>query len=156
MAVDLPEPLIAYLADRDAQRADRVRDFLASLTDYERGLVHDAAVMGYVQGLMRDRSEGMPKDSQVMALVVDACLAMPDKYPTVNAEFEERTATVEYFVQCQQPDESWEQASSTTTDPKVIVEQREAQRRTRPDFEFRLARRATRVIVETERTPEEA
>lgn len=83
---DLPAPLIAYLADRDAERADRVRDFLASLTDYERGLVHDTAVMGYVQGLMRDREEGCPKDWAVMALVVDACFAHPDLYPTVNAK----------------------------------------------------------------------
>lgn len=82
---ELPEPLLAYLAQRDAQRADAVTAFLASLTDRERGLVHDAAVMGYVQGLMRDRSDGVPKDSRVMALVIDQCLAMPDLYPTVNA-----------------------------------------------------------------------
>lgn len=81
----LPESLVNYLSARDAERADRVAAFLASLTDRERGLFHDAAVMGYVQGLMRDREEGCPKDSQVMALVVDACFAFPDLYPTVNA-----------------------------------------------------------------------
>jgi len=85
MSETLPESLISYLAARDAQRANRVADFLASLTDRERGLVHDAAVMGYVQGLMRDREEGCPKDSQVMSLVVDACFAFPDLYPTVSA-----------------------------------------------------------------------
>ena len=83
---ELPEFLITYMQQRDAERADAVAAFLASLTDRERGLFHDAAVMGYVQGLMRDRSEGCPKDSQVMALVVDACFAFPDLYPTVNAE----------------------------------------------------------------------
>ncbi|MEU9333171.1 hypothetical protein AB0D49_08395 [Streptomyces sp. NPDC048290] len=86
VAAALPAPLIAYLAERDRQHADAVTAFLERLTDYERGLVHDAAVMGYVQGLMRDRSEGCPKDSQVIRLVVDACLAHPDLYPTVNAE----------------------------------------------------------------------
>ena len=85
MSRDLPEQLVTYLTERDAQRADAVTTFLASLTDRERGLFHDAAVMGYVQGLMRDRAEGCPKDSQVMALVADACLALPDQYPTVNA-----------------------------------------------------------------------
>lgn len=83
---ELPEFLITYMQQRDAERADAVAAFLASLTDRERGLFHDAAVMGYVQGLMRDRAEGCPKDSQVMALVVDACFAFPDLYPTVNAE----------------------------------------------------------------------
>ena len=149
---DLPEPLIAYLADREQQRASAVDAFLASLTDYERGLVHDAAVMGYVQGLMRDRSEGAPKDSQTMALVIDACLAMPDLYPTVNADVEERSATVEYFVQCQQPDGSWSQCSSNSPDADFIVQQREAHRRARPESEFRFARRTTRVTVEAEHT----
>lgn len=82
----LPEALITYLAERDAERADAVTAFLATLTDRELGLFHDAAVMGYVQGLMRDPSEGCPKDSHVMALVADACFAFPDLYPTVNAE----------------------------------------------------------------------
>lgn len=88
---ELPAADLTYLADRDAQRADRVAAFLASLTDRERGLVHDAAVMGYVQGLMRDRSEGCPKDSQTMSLVIDACFAFPDLYPTVNAHTEEQS-----------------------------------------------------------------
>ena len=85
MSGALPESLLTYLAARDAQRADAVNTFLASLTDRERGLVHDAAVMGYVQGLMRDRNDGVPKDSQTVALVIDACFAFPDLYPTVNA-----------------------------------------------------------------------
>ncbi|MFE5871623.1 hypothetical protein ACFQ6V_23665 [Streptomyces roseifaciens] len=84
MAEPLPEELASYLVQRDAERADAVRTFLASLTNRERGLVHDAAVMGYAQGLMRNRSEGCPKDSQVIALVVDACFAFPNLYPTVN------------------------------------------------------------------------
>lgn len=82
---ELPAAYVAYLHQRDAARADAVRAFLASLTEQERGLFHDAAVMGYVQGLMRDREEGCPKDSAVMALVADACFAIPDLYPAVNA-----------------------------------------------------------------------
>jgi hypothetical protein len=77
--------MVNYLAERDAQRATAVDAFLARLTPRERALFHDAAVMGYVQGLMRDREEGCPKDSQVMALVADACFAFPDLYPAVNA-----------------------------------------------------------------------
>ncbi len=85
MSETLPDPLVAYLAARDAEHANAVNAFLASLTDRERGLFHDAAVMGYVQGLMRDRADGCPKDSAVMALVADACFAFPDLYPTVSA-----------------------------------------------------------------------
>jgi hypothetical protein len=85
MSETVPDPLAAYLAARDAERADAVRAFLEGLTDRERGLFHDAAVMGFVQGLMRDREEGCPKDRVVMALVADACFAFPDLYPTVAA-----------------------------------------------------------------------
>lgn len=154
MAVELPAALITYLADRETARADRVQDFLDDLTSYERDLVHDASVMGYVQGLMRDRSEGIPKDRQTMALVIDACFAHADLYPTVNAEHEERSSSIEYFVQCQQPDGSWAQSSSTTADAEAVVEWRAAKRQMLPDFEFRIARRTTRVIVEAERTGE--
>jgi hypothetical protein len=77
--------MVNYLAERDAQRARAVDDFLDRLTPRERALFHDAAVMGYVQGLMRDREEGCPKDSTVMALVADACFAFPDLYPAVDS-----------------------------------------------------------------------
>lgn len=85
MSHGLPDFMVNYLAERDAQRANAVNAFLAKLTPRERALFHDAAVMGYVQGLMRDRDEGCPKDSAVMALVADACFAFPDLYPAVNA-----------------------------------------------------------------------
>jgi len=90
MSHGLPEYLVNYLAERDAQRAAEVDAFLGKLTARERGLFHDAAVMGYVQGLMRDRSEGCPKDSRVMAVVAEACLALPDLYPTVDAIAQDR------------------------------------------------------------------
>lgn len=150
MSTDLPEPLLAYLAERDAQRADAVTAFLASLTDRERGLFHDAAVMGYVQGLMRDRNDGVPKDSQTMALVIDACLAMPDLYPTVNASPEENRQTVEYFVQCQQPDGSWMQCTSASPDGEHILRQRDLKRGSMPEYVFRLAQRTTHVVVRVE------
>lgn len=153
---EIPEQLLAYFAEREQQRAAAVDTFLDSLTDYERGLVHDVAVMGYVRGSLHPRGEEIPLNRAIVADIVNACFVHSDLYPTVNAEYKEASATVEYFVQRQQPDGSWSQASSTTTDPKAAVEQREAQHLARPDFAFRLARRTTRVIVETERTPEEA
>ena len=90
MSHGLPDFMVSYLAERDAHPESEVEAFLSKLTARERGLFHDAAVMGYVQGLMRDRAEGCPKDSRVMALVADACLALPDLYPTVNAIAQDR------------------------------------------------------------------
>ncbi|GAA0637505.1 hypothetical protein GCM10009535_12380 [Streptomyces thermocarboxydovorans] len=81
----LPDYLVAYLAQRDAQRANAVADVLGALTDRERALIKDAAVMGYVRGRMHPDSEAHPKDSAVLAEVIDACLAHPDLYPAVAA-----------------------------------------------------------------------
>lgn len=85
MTRELPDFMVTYLAEREAQRANAVDEFLARLTDRERALFHDAAVMGYVQGLIRDRSDRCPKDSRIVALVADACFGVPDLYPAVNA-----------------------------------------------------------------------
>ena len=81
----MPDALLAYLAQRDAQRADAVDAFLASLTERERRLMREAAVMGYVRGRMHPEGEPHPKDGTVLAEVIDACLAFPDLYPVIAA-----------------------------------------------------------------------
>ncbi|WP_330236128.1 hypothetical protein [Streptomyces sp. NBC_00566] len=81
----LPAALLQYLEQRDATRAAQVADFLTSLTDRERALVRDFAVMGYVQGRMHPQGEEHPKDSAVLAVVTGACLHHRDLYPAVNA-----------------------------------------------------------------------
>jgi hypothetical protein len=81
----LPEWLVSYIEQRDAARVDAVNAALAKLTDRERALVKDAAVMGYVRGRMHPDGEDHPKDGQVLVEVIDACLAHPDLYPAVNA-----------------------------------------------------------------------
>lgn len=93
MSHGLPDFLVNYLVERDAQRANAVDAFLERLTPRERGLFHDAAVMGYVQGLMRNQTEGCPKDPRIMALVAAECLALPDLYPTVTAVAQQGTAS---------------------------------------------------------------
>lgn len=90
MATELPAAYLAYLAKREQQRADAITDFLASLTDRERALVRDAAVMGYVRGRMRPQDEPHPKDSAVLAEVVDCCLAITDMYPAISTEEADR------------------------------------------------------------------
>lgn len=81
----IPEALARYLEQRDAQRAEAVRTFLASLTDRERALIREVAVMGYVRGRMRPGGEAHPKDSHVLVDVIAACQANADLYPAINA-----------------------------------------------------------------------
>lgn len=85
MTGPLPEFYLTYLAERDAARARAVDEFLTRLTDRERALMREAAVMAYVHGRQHPRDEKHPKDSHVLAGVINACLAMPDLYPAVNA-----------------------------------------------------------------------
>lgn len=88
-AAPLPGWLVDHLVERSNARHQRAAEVYNALTERERALVCEAAVMGYVQGLMRDRSEGVPKNSQVVALVVQECLAFPDMYPTISGHAEE-------------------------------------------------------------------
>ncbi|MFD8384319.1 hypothetical protein ACFV2X_38355 [Streptomyces sp. NPDC059679] len=92
------QTLADYLAKREAARADRVRAFLDSLTDRERILVKDLAVLGYTQGLKRPRDEGCPKDSQVVSLVVEAGAAIPAS-PTARERGLIHDAAVMGYVQ---------------------------------------------------------
>lgn len=149
---DFPPELLDYFAKREQQRSAAVDEFLSGLTEYERGLFHDAAVMGYVRGSMHPRNEEIPLNKAIVDDVVNACFAHSDLYPAVNADFEDRRTEIEYFVQCQQPDGSWEQASSMTNDPRDAVERRDRKRQMLPDFTFRVARRVTRVLVQAEIT----
>lgn len=81
---DLPPALLDYLALREQQRTEAVDTTLAALTERERRLMREAAVMGYVQGRRHPQDEAHPKDAAVLALVVDACLAHPDLYPVIS------------------------------------------------------------------------
>ncbi len=81
----LPDALLGYLAARDKARRDEIARTLAAMTDRERALFREAAVMGYAQGVRSElRSEmAYPADSVVVDLVVGACLAMPGLYPVL-------------------------------------------------------------------------
>ncbi|MFE5967108.1 hypothetical protein [Streptomyces sp. NPDC056463] len=83
MPTPADDVLLGYLAQRDVQRAKAAMAIWEGLTERERGLVHDAAVMGYVQGMRHPSGERIPKDSRITYIVVDACRAFPDLYPTL-------------------------------------------------------------------------
>lgn len=154
MSAQLPEFLVTYLADRDAQRAKAVDDFLAKLTPRERHLVHDAAVMGYVQGLMRDREEGVPKDSQTIALVVDACFAFPDQYPGINAIARAKTPEPVWRLESNWHG-AWEQWLVDRHDPDLArAEYDQCVADNGHRWAFRLVRTDTTRIIEAQHAPE--
>lgn len=81
----IPEALVAYLQQRDAQRAQDVNDLAATFTERELLLMKEAAVMGYVQGAKnhphRDR---IPGNRAILLEVLEACLHFRDLYPTIT------------------------------------------------------------------------
>jgi hypothetical protein len=93
---DLPLELVDYLAARDQQRAARCDTALRTLRPYERRIVREAAVMGYVlgrqDGLLRGRpgtglddTEGFPGDSTILQEVLQHCDSTSDLYPYLAA-----------------------------------------------------------------------
>lgn len=74
------EQLAVYLAGRDAERQAAVDRVLAKLTPRERHLLHDAAVMGYVEGWFAgrgttaDMTARLPADSVITARVITSCI----------------------------------------------------------------------------------
>lgn len=64
------------------------------------------------------------------------------------AKAPDRRVTVEYFVQGQQPDGTWEDASSMSMDRGFATDRLTARRQRRPDCTFRLAERTTTVVVQ--------
>ncbi|MFI1525457.1 hypothetical protein [Streptomyces griseus] len=139
MTTPLPDGLVDYLIARDAQRADAVTQFLGRLTDREHTLLSDIAVMGYVRGSMHPAGEPQPKRTPVLSEIVSACLDLPDLYPATAAVSEQVTTTkLEYFVVVRQPDGTWEQASSSSTDTAYIQRQLALMQANNPDWECRI------------------
>lgn len=84
MTADIPEQLATYFQQRANARVSAVNEVLDGLTDRERGLIHDAAVMGYVRGSLHPKGEDIPSDAGIVADVVNACLHHADLYPTLT------------------------------------------------------------------------
>lgn len=82
----IPDALLSYLAAREQRRWENVDRAIGRLTPREQRLVREAAVMGYVQGTRSvpgGHNGKIPPDLQIVGLVVDGCLAMPDLYPLI-------------------------------------------------------------------------
>jgi hypothetical protein len=81
----VPEALVAYLRQREIQRAEDVAELLTRFSERELLLMKEAAVMGYVQGVRhgpyRDK---IPGDRAILLEVAEACLSFRDLYPTIT------------------------------------------------------------------------
>jgi len=84
----IPEALVRYFEQRAAQRRAEVSALFERLTERERRLVKEAAVMGWVQG-MRHSDLAYPGGRYALAVVLDGCLAHEDLYPEPEDELEE-------------------------------------------------------------------
>jgi len=87
--IPMSEDLVRYLAARDRQHAEEIGRAFEALTDRERRLVREAAVMGYVRGAMSvpgwaTREQKIPHDQAIVAEVVGCCLAQSDLYPLIS------------------------------------------------------------------------
>jgi len=91
----IADGLLRYFATRRYERNELVDRAMAAMTDRERRLVREAAVMGYVQGV-RSMPGGhkatMPGDGVILRLVIDACLVMDDLYPEIGGLIEPEVA----------------------------------------------------------------
>lgn len=139
MTNPLPERLVEYLISRDAMRANMVKSFLDRLTDRERALISDIAVMGYVRGSMHPQGERQPKRMPVLAEIISACFSFPDLYPAIDAvQNHTTTSKTEFFIEVEQPDLTWVCASSKSEKRSYIENQMKLKKAKNPDWEMRL------------------
>jgi hypothetical protein len=99
---DFTPELLRYFEVRERQRMDAIGRTLATLRPYERRLVREAAVMGYVRGAMAGRSRAtlgeprdgdIPPDASILADVIGACIAMDYPYLAAASEGRRRRIT---------------------------------------------------------------
>ncbi|GGT43499.1 hypothetical protein [Streptomyces purpureus] len=83
MTAEFDAQLVAYFETRARQREQEIDDRLAELTPRERGLIRDAAVMGYVLGRRHPEDKPHPTDTLVMRAVVYAALREDGNYYAV-------------------------------------------------------------------------
>lgn len=98
----LPDGLLDYFAAREKARAETIEQALRTLTRFERRLVREAAVMGYVRGAMAGRSRAtlgeprdgdIPDDSAILADVIGACISMDYPYLAAASQGRRRRVT---------------------------------------------------------------
>lgn len=70
---------LEYLELQEKKRNEAVARVLRKLTEREKLLVCEVAVMGYVQGRRDAGNFSIPKDAKIVINVIDACISMADR-----------------------------------------------------------------------------
>jgi hypothetical protein len=91
---DIPAEVVRLVAIGDQRRADRADTAWRTLNPYERRIVREAAVMGYVLGrqdglikgrdggsLAFDNGDDFPRDFDIVRQVLEHCDSTSDLYP---------------------------------------------------------------------------
>lgn len=81
----IPQHILDYLRNRELARANHRAETLDAMTERERRLVREAAVMGFVQGRIHHDLTPHPSDTLVTNWVIDACNGHPDLYPIIGS-----------------------------------------------------------------------
>lgn len=84
----MKEAIYRNIAERDAARRAEVEEGLKKLTERERRILREAAVMGYVRGVLAGQCGdfNIPNDTAVQNEVVTAIFAMPSRlYPVIHS-----------------------------------------------------------------------
>ncbi|MFE6355908.1 hypothetical protein ACFVOO_24005 [Streptomyces rochei] len=136
-----------YLEPRDAaeviarwrEAALKARTELSSERDVSRRLLAQRQEMAKERYVWQQRGDRVEAELRRMA----------DETATTETQAGApgRRQTVEYFVQSQQPDGTWESASSFSTDLDFAAARLAARREKMPDLTLRLAERTTTVAV---------
>jgi len=93
VTVPLPVDVEHVIARSALRRAERAVVAWRTLRPYERRVVHEAAVMGYVLGHRDGRLDGdrfpfgkqdFPGDTAIVRSVIEACDGMPDRFPYLH------------------------------------------------------------------------
>lgn len=152
----LPEFLVDYFDRRQKARAAAVNATLGALTDRERALVEEAAVMGYVRGSMYPKGEELPLNATILAEIINACFSFPDLYPAINAVTEQpRPPANEWFIETRMLDGTWRKygaSRDTADDGRELFERNTAG--PAGAHAFQLVHAATTYTVEAEHDPD--
>lgn len=79
------DELTAYLAQRERRRLAAVNRVFQTLKPYERRLVWEAAVMGFIRGRLAGSDLPPPDDPAIVVEVLDAAITIDEHYPYLAA-----------------------------------------------------------------------
>lgn len=82
------QKVMDYLRKQETARLKRIQAAIQRLTPRERRIVGEAAVMGFVQGMMAagvTLDDAMPDDETIVLRVFNGIISTPDLYPTLSA-----------------------------------------------------------------------